>query len=85
MVLMQQATSPETVLSEVTALEEQHRNQSTTRKLLQKIDPFIRGIEQYQKAIDVLVNAKPEILSLIWGSARIILHVSNFHILGTVL
>lgn len=56
-----------------------------TRKLVQKIDPFIRGIEQYQNAFDVLINAKPEILSLIWGGARIILHVSSSHVLSTVL
>jgi nitrate/nitrite-specific signal transduction histidine kinase len=65
----------EDVLSEVRNAEENHRNKSIPRRYTKKIEPFLKGVEQYGKAIDVFVNVYPEVLSLIWGSARLILHV----------
>ena len=73
--LVDSATDPESLLEEVGNLERKHQDESTTRKLIQRINPFIRGVEQYGKAFDVISNAKPEVLSLLWGGARIILHV----------
>jgi hypothetical protein len=65
----------EDVLGEVRKAEENHRSKSITRRYTKKIEPFLKGVEQYGKAIDVFVNVYPEVLSLIWGSARLILHV----------
>jgi hypothetical protein len=65
----------EDVLTEVRNAEENHRKKSTTRRYTKKIEPFLKGVEQYGKAIDVFVNVYPEALSVIWGSARLILHV----------
>jgi len=67
----------EDVLSEVRNAEENHRKKSTTRRYAKNIEPFLRGIEQYGKAMDVFVNVYPEVLSLIWGSVRLILHVCD--------
>ena len=78
---LQQAISPESVLAEVRALEEKHRSESKSRNLMKKIDPFIRGIEQYGKAFDVIANSKPEVLGPLWGGARIVLHVGGMHVL----
>jgi hypothetical protein len=55
------------VLDEVRQAEEEHREKSMTRAYLKKMDPFIKGVEQYGKALDVITNAKPEVLSLLWG------------------
>jgi hypothetical protein len=74
--LVDSATNPNSLLEEVKNLEKKHRDESATRNLIQRINPFIRGVEQYGKAFDVITNAKPEILSLLWGGARILLHVS---------
>ena len=65
----------EDVLTEVRNAEENHRKKSTTRRYAKNIEPFLRGIEQYGKAMDVFVNVYPEVLSLILGSVRRILHV----------
>jgi hypothetical protein len=65
----------EDVLTEVRNAEENHRIKSSTRRYTKKIKPFLKGVEQYGKALDVFVNVYPEVLSLIWGSVRLILHV----------
>jgi hypothetical protein len=67
----------EDVLGEVRKAEENHRSKSSTRRYTKKIEPFLKGVEQYGKAIDVFVNVYPEALSVIWGSARLILHVCD--------
>jgi hypothetical protein len=64
--LLQAGTDPQEILAELKAAEDHHRDESVTRKLLQKIDPFLQGIEQYGKAFDILSNVKPEVLSLLW-------------------
>lgn len=33
---------------------------------LNKIRPFLNGLEQYAKVIEVFVNAKPDILAFVW-------------------
>lgn len=33
---------------------------------LNKIRPFLNGLEQYGKVIEVFVNAKPDILAFVW-------------------
>lgn len=37
------------------------------RNLLQKVKPFLRGIEQYGKAFDVLSNVNPEVFKSAMG------------------
>ena len=69
------ATEPASLLSDVKSLEKTHNDKNLTRRLLQKANPMLRGLEQYGKALDVITNAKPEVLSLLWGGIRIILNV----------
>lgn len=33
---------------------------------LNRIRPFLNGLEQYGKVIEVFVNAKPDILAFVW-------------------
>lgn len=68
-------STSEDVLFEVRKAEQEHGIKSATRRYMKKIESFVKGVEQYGKAIDVFANAKPEVLSLIWGTARLILHV----------
>jgi hypothetical protein len=73
--LLQEVTEPRYILVEIQEAEKRHHSQSTTRKLLQRINPFVLGIEQYGRAFDILSNVKPGILSLLWGGALLALHV----------
>ena len=70
-------SDPAVILDDVKSLEQQHHDNNVTRKLLEKASPLIRGLEHYGKALDVIANAKPGILSLLWGGIRIVLHVGQ--------
>ena len=50
------------------AIDEIQRTQAQRRSLrnLNKIRPFLNGLEQYSKVIEVFVNAKPDIMAFIW-------------------
>ncbi|KAI9669080.1 MAG: hypothetical protein M1831_000672 [Alyxoria varia] len=74
------ATDPASLLEDVKNLEEDHKDSNITRRLLQKAKPFIRGLEQYGKALDVISNAKPEIMCLLRGGARIILNLARSYL-----
>lgn len=76
-ILVESATDPDSLLEEVKAVAQNHQDQSFIRKLILHMKPFVHGVEQYGKALDILTNAKPEILSPLWGGARILLHVSE--------
>lgn len=75
--MLQSAAGPEDLLADIRRLDEQHQDKSLLRRLMGKIEPCVRGFEQYVQAMDVYSNAKPEVLSLLWGSVRIILRVST--------
>ena len=66
----------EKLLDELSQLDRVDKTHSTPRRLVEAIKPAIRGLEAFGKAIDVLSNAKPEFLSLLWGVLRIILQVT---------
>ncbi|KAL9108756.1 MAG: hypothetical protein Q9227_006552 [Pyrenula ochraceoflavens] len=67
-------SDPTAILDDIKSLEQKHHDRDVTRKMLEKAAPLIRGLEHYGKALDVIANAKPEILSLLWGGIRIVLH-----------
>lgn len=69
------AATIETVFYDASAAEKKHAASSKTRDLMSKLDPFITAIEQYGEAIDVYSNAYPLVLSPLWGSVRVVLHV----------
>ncbi|KAK5045237.1 hypothetical protein LTR84_009343 [Exophiala bonariae] len=62
----------EDVLAEVEKAEEEHRGKCNTRNYMKNIENFVKRVEQYGKVLDVYMNAKPEVLSLIWGTARLL-------------
>lgn len=73
--LISATSKPEELLHDVESLEAQHKDQSKIRHLLERLRPFVEGVKLYEKAFDILINLKPEVLSIIWGSARVILSV----------
>ncbi|KAL8738317.1 MAG: hypothetical protein Q9181_000860 [Wetmoreana brouardii] len=58
--LLASGARPEDVLADIRRLDEQHQKQSILRRIMRKLEPSIRGFEQYASAMDVLINAKPE-------------------------
>ena len=67
--------SPETILYDASAKEKMHGQGSKSRRVLEKIQPCIESIEDYGRALDVFANTYPLVMSPLWGSIRIILHV----------
>ena len=67
--------SPEMILYDASAAEKKHGASSTSRGLIDKLQPFIAVIEQYGKALDVYSNASALVLSPVWGSIRVLLLV----------
>lgn len=68
--------SPESLLDDASAAEKSHGTKSTTRRVMEKLQPFVAAIEQYGQAIDVYSSTYPLALGPIWGSIKVLLHVS---------
>jgi hypothetical protein len=66
----------ENLLQDVAVAEKQHKSKSTSRKAATVLKPFIAGIEQYAGAFDIIANASSMVLCPLWGSFRVVLHVS---------
>jgi hypothetical protein len=49
--------------------------QSRTGRLrhLSKIEPFLQGLTEYARVIEVFMQAKPDVLALLWGPIKLIL------------
>lgn len=67
--------SPESLLEDASAEEKLHATKSTTRGVMEKLQPFVAAIEQYGAAIDVYSNTYSLALGPIWGSIKVLLHV----------
>ena len=69
--------SPETLLDDASAAQKKHGANSTGRNLMEKLQPLVSAIEQYGSALDVYSNAHPLVLSPLWGSICVLLHVKS--------
>jgi hypothetical protein len=49
--------------------------QSRTGRLrhLSKIEPFLKGLREYASVIEVFMQAKPDVLALLWGPIKLLL------------
>lgn len=70
-------TLVETLLADVSSAEKQHKAKSTSRKVSPAVKHFVAGIEQYAAAFDTIANASSMVLCPLWGSFRVVLHVSS--------
>ena len=69
--------SPESLLDDASAAEKSHGTTSTTRRVMEKLQPLVAAIEQYGDAIDVYSNTYSLALGPIWGSIKVLLYVSS--------
>ena len=67
--------SPESLLDDAVAAERSHAESSTTRSIMEKLQPFVAAVEQYGTAIDVYSSTYPLALGPIWGSMKVLLNV----------
>ncbi|KAL8756238.1 MAG: hypothetical protein Q9199_003060 [Rusavskia elegans] len=72
-----ETASPESIFCDASAAEKFHTSRSSGVKIADKLGPLITAIEQYGKALDVYANASPLVLSPLWGSIRIVLHLAG--------
>ncbi|KAI9890433.1 MAG: hypothetical protein M1814_003917 [Vezdaea aestivalis] len=78
--LLNDTKSPEALLSEIEGGSDDHLEQSTVRKSLTAIAPSIDGLLRFGKALDVLCNAKPEVMCLLWGGLRIVIVMAKAYV-----
>ncbi|KAI1386580.1 uncharacterized protein F4822DRAFT_431452 [Hypoxylon trugodes] len=64
------------VLEEANRIQRQQAKTKTLRAL-GRIRPFIDGLKEYASIIEVFAQAKPEIMSLLWGPLKFILQASS--------
>lgn len=76
--LFKATTVVENLLADIESVDKKHKSISTSRKPSTVLKPFIAGIEQYGAAFDVIVNSSSTILSLLWGSFRIVLILAKY-------
>ncbi|OTA59127.1 hypothetical protein K449DRAFT_466839 [Hypoxylon sp. EC38] len=68
--------SVDDVLDEARKIERQQAKTKTLRGL-KRIQPLIDGLKEYSGIIEVFVQAKPDVMSLIWGPLKFILQASS--------
>ncbi|KAK3378716.1 NACHT domain protein [Lasiosphaeria ovina] len=71
-----QATSVDHVYKETKKLQAEQAKHGHLRHL-SKIDPYLTRLNDYSDAIGVFVQAKPDILALIWGPIVLLLQWAN--------
>lgn len=69
--------SPESLLDDAITADRSHGTNSTTRKVMEKLQPFVAAIVQYGEAIDVYSSTYSLALGPIWGSVKVLLHVGS--------
>ncbi len=71
-----QAATVEDVYKETKKLQAEQAKHGHLRHL-SKIEPYLTRLNDYSKAIQVFVQAKPDILALIWGPIVLLLQWAN--------
>ncbi|KAF4337213.1 NACHT domain protein [Fusarium beomiforme] len=59
--------------------EQLQKDQASNKRLrgMKKIGPYIERLKEYAGVIEVFVQAKPDILALIWGPIKLLLQMSS--------
>ena len=69
--------SPESLLEDSRTAEKNYGAGSTTRRVMEKLQPFVTAIVQYGDAVDIYSSTYPLALGPIWGSVKVLLHVGS--------
>ena len=67
--------SPDSLLDDAITAEKSYGTNSTTRSVMEKLQPFVAAIVQYGDAVDVYSSTYSLALGPIWGSVKVLLHV----------
>ncbi|KAI1869012.1 uncharacterized protein JN550_005999 [Neoarthrinium moseri] len=70
--LFHATTLAETLLRSLEDANAVHKHKSVSRRVMEGLVPFISGVEQYSKALDVFANSN-DLLCPIWGGIRVVL------------
>ncbi|CAD6575359.1 MAG: hypothetical protein ASARMPREDX12_007236 [Alectoria sarmentosa] len=69
--------SPESLLDDASAAEKSHGTKSSSRRIMEQLQPFVAAIEQYGEALDVYSSTYSLALGPIWGSVKVLLHIAR--------
>lgn len=72
--------SIENIFYTASVAQKTHQSSSVGRRIGSKLQPVVAAIDQYGKALDVYANTSSLIMCPLWGSIRVLLHVSHFNI-----
>jgi hypothetical protein len=67
-----QTTSIEQVYQDIEKLQDKQAKSGRLRHL-SKIEPFLARLREYSSVVETFVQAKPDILALIWGPIKLLL------------
>jgi hypothetical protein len=70
-----EAANIENIFYSTEVAQRKHATESKIWPLQQRMSSLVDAIDDYGKALDVYVNTNGLILSPIWGSIRVVLHV----------
>ncbi len=69
--------SLENLFYAASAAQTEHETESRSRAISSKLAPFVAAIDQYGSALDVVSNTYSLVMAPLWGSIRVLLHVSQ--------
>lgn len=70
-------TSWEPVVMELEALIQEHKDSSTTRKLLSRVRSFADALRPFFGCIDTIVSSNLQIVGLVWGALKLVIEVCS--------
>lgn len=62
---------------EATKRLQEDQGKRKTLRSLGKIRKFLDRLDEYSKVISIFVQAKPDVLALIWGPIKLLIHLSS--------
>lgn len=63
------------LLESAIAAQKEHEENSRSRIISKKLEPFVSAIDQYGRALDIFSNTYSIAMAPLWGSVRVLLHV----------
>ena len=58
-----------------------HLKSQTTYRIIERIRPFIHGLEQFERALSTYANGSALVMAPLWGSTQVLLAVSLYSVL----
>ena len=75
------SSTAQDLITEAKLLDLAHDRQTNSRHYVAKLQTLLHGLDKFGSALDVFSNADPHgILSLVWGSIRLVIAVSVAHL-----